>query len=938
MAQEINVNEHHSPTPPPGGPSAPAVRPEAAARNLDGLRASLLIGLCCLVVYNANLRSISAGDTYPARYLPFAIVQYHTIFFDPIARVAAQGRSVAAYWMLPRPGAAAYWMLPRPDGHILSLYPVVVPLLVAPLYVPAVGYLHLRGWTDARLDHVARVMEKLSASLLAALSVSLLYLLLRRRAKPSIALLLTLAYAFGTTTWVVSSQALWQHGMAELLLIGALLLLTAPCTAPRAFAAGLLLGLVVANRPPDVVLAAALGAYGLFWAGRRLAPLLAAAAALPMVLVLLYNLRFAGNVLGGYGVIGKADFFKHDLLVGVSGLLISPTRGLLVFSPFLLFVVLAWRQLPRGREERFLTVAMGAGVAIQILLYAKTDWRSGLSWGPRYMTDTLPFLMWMLVPVVAALRGVARAVFLLAAGVAIAIEAIGAFWYSPPLDRPIYAADRGLEDNDMRAAWVWRNNPVVTALRRGLAPAELLIEMRGTFDGIESAGRPVSAVIAGQQVDATGWALAGHATPWQVAVNIDGRQPAAAHTFSDRPDVRVALHEKNPSGWRMTLDTAGLAPGVHHLTAMAWASEDGEGQYLDERDLTVVAPAAVSAPITGAESQAARERELTADADLREAFRKAASRILEHQQPQGYWLTAYTSEPRFHEPRPEMNTFLTAFLVDLLDPLPAGGGLQDTMQRARQHLTSQIESDGLVRYHGLPGGPGIGTFGCVITPDTDDTALVWRVAPGGDRRRLTAALATIDRYRTPEGLYRSWLAPREAYQCLDPGHDPNPPDVAIQMHLLLLLSEARPPAGRALCDALRPVVDQDRLWVYYRKTPLIPILRLTDLRRAGCDLKLPESRMRTDVPGQRIWVSVVRLIAEEMVPGGSTPDAVLIRAILRELARDDFALIRMNPPLLYHNDLTATVSRYYWSEDAGYALWLRLYDEYERLGRPHPAG
>src|SRR3982751_2041211 len=106
-------------------------------------RASLLIGLCCLLVYNANLRAISAGDTYPARYLPFAIVQYHTVFFEPIASVAAQGR-----------GDGAFWMLRRPNGHTISLYPIVVPVLVSPLYVPAVGYLHLRGWSNQRLDHV----------------------------------------------------------------------------------------------------------------------------------------------------------------------------------------------------------------------------------------------------------------------------------------------------------------------------------------------------------------------------------------------------------------------------------------------------------------------------------------------------------------------------------------------------------------------------------------------------------------------------------------------------------------------------------------------------------------------------------------------------------------------------------------------------------------
>src|SRR5262249_49683029 len=164
---------------------------------------------------------------FPARYLPFAIWRYHTVLLDPIATLTAQGR-----------GRTAHWMVRAPGGHVISLYPVVLPVLIAPLYLPAVGYLHLAGWTDGRLDHTARVMEKLSASLVAALSAALLYLLLRRRAAAPTALLLTLAYAFGTTTWVISSQALWQHGMAELLVIGALLLLTAPCTAPRAIAPG----------------------------------------------------------------------------------------------------------------------------------------------------------------------------------------------------------------------------------------------------------------------------------------------------------------------------------------------------------------------------------------------------------------------------------------------------------------------------------------------------------------------------------------------------------------------------------------------------------------------------------------------------------------------------------------------------------------------------
>ena len=276
-----------------------------------------------------------------------------------------------------------------------------------------------------------------------------------------------------------------------------------------------------------------------------------------------------------------------------------------------------------------------------------------------------------------------------------------------------------------------------------------------------------------------------------------------------------------------------------------------------------------------------------------------------------------------------MNTFLTSFMIDLLDPVEDPAQMKESLRRARAHLSAQIEPGGLVRYHGRPDGPGIGTLGCAITPDTDDTALVWRLAPGDDRRELAAALRTIRKYRTADGLYRTWLAPREAYQCLDPGGDPNPPDIAIQMNLLLLLANERPDDARALCKAIRKVVDDDRVWVYYRVTPLIAMLRVPDLDRAGCALELPEERMRTSVQKQEIWVSALRLLLD--AEKSSAVDGEEIRSLLEELSANDFAILRKNPPLLYHNDLTATVSRYYWSEDFGYALWLRLAHIHDRI-------
>src|SRR5262245_62917227 len=93
------------------------------------LRACLLIGLCCLLVYNANGRAISAGDAYPARYLPFAIWRYHSLVLDPIATLTAKGRG--------RDGKA-FWMVHAPGGHVISLYPLARPGLIAPLCLPAI--------------------------------------------------------------------------------------------------------------------------------------------------------------------------------------------------------------------------------------------------------------------------------------------------------------------------------------------------------------------------------------------------------------------------------------------------------------------------------------------------------------------------------------------------------------------------------------------------------------------------------------------------------------------------------------------------------------------------------------------------------------------------------------------------------------------------------
>ena len=871
---------------------------------------ALLLALLCFVVYNANLRTIGAGDTLPARYLPLGIWRYGTLQLDPIARLVAHGHPSRDTWLVPpgpeTPGTFfepwAYWMIRPNDAHLASLYPVVAPVLVAPLYLPAVVYLSARGWEPWRVEWTAAVMEKLSASLLAALTVLVVYRLLRRDAERW-GLVLAVAFAFGTTTWTISSQALWQHGAGALLVALALLLVTSPSTMTpgRGAALGALCVVMAANRPPDALIAGAIALYAV-WMARRAAGWLLAGAIVPLALVLTYNLGVTGSWAGGYGTVDAPGFFAHPLWAGLAGLLVSPTRGLLVFSPFLLFVPLGLARRLRAADTRLLAALLLAAVVAQLVLYAKADWRAGTSWGPRWLTDVLPILMWVLAPAPFLLRPSARILLMVTIAASIVIQAIGAFWYAGVRDQALYAGGEG----SMRGVWRWDNAPFVAELRHPRQRGDLDCAIRGYLDRIGSvpaaeAGAAAPVIAPGKRLQ--GWALACGRTPAHVLLLADGRAIGQTRRFAPpRPDVAAAMRTSAPSAWSVVADTAGLAPGEHVLQVAVRAEPLGDARIVSESRVAV-------------------------EPTLADLAGHAAARLREHQSPAGYWLTAFTAEPRFANPGQEMNTFLTATMIDFLAPVAKEQGLGDALEKARRHLAAQIEPDGLVRYHGLPDGPGIGTLGCAITPDADDTALVWRIVhpPGNDARRASMR-RLLASYRDVRGFYRTWLAPRERFQCLDPGRDPDPADATIQMHVLLMLAEVDNAAARLLCQSLARHIGDDSLWVYYARAPLVPFLRTADLRRIGCVVEIPSKRLAA-VAGQEGWMSIAhRLVDAPTAPAGGRPSDAQARAMLKELGRDDFAALRRTPPLLYHNDLTATVSRYYWSEDFGYALWLRLYE------------
>lgn len=880
----------------------------------------ILLGLLCFLVYNANLRQIGSGDTLPARYLPLILWHHGTLNLDADARLVAHGHSTtppaSADGQVTYFESWAYWMVRGRENHVVSLYPAVTPLLVAPLYFPAVVWLNAHGWEQPNIDRVAELMEKFSASLLASIASVLMYLLLRRDGDRW-SLPLALAFAFGTNTWMISSQALWQHGTGEMLVALALLLVVGPASRVRIALLGAVCVLMAMNRPPDGLIAGAILIF-VVWSRRRSAFWLLAGGALPLAALLYYNFNFTGSVFGGYGVArAQARNFFQLSWSGVPGLLVSPTRGLLIFAPFLVFIPVGLIQRLRSSSSRGLAVVLSLAVVAQVLLYSQADWRAGVSWGPRWLTDLLPVLVWMLAPAPLVLRWRTRRLLILAMVASVFVQVGGAFWYAKASDARIFA-----NPTSMRGAWNPHNVPFLLELRHPRPRGALQCGAVGSIDRVGATQLSVTPDAALLEPGAVveGTALACGRAPARLFLLIDGIVIGSTADFLPRVDGNEVAPAKVPASWRVSVDARGVPPGERMLQLGFIIRPGNDIRIIREQRVFVIANESGAKTGTMSAKQVS-EPELDAMAS------RAVLLLRERQSGYGFWLTSYTNDSRYEGPQAEMNTYLTSMLVDLLSPIARRRSLEDVLERARRHLAAQIESNGLVRYHGLPNGPTIGTLGAVITPDADDTALVWRIAgPGGRDARKQLMLAELARYRDARGLYRTWLAPPNEYENIDPGRDPNPTDIAIQMHVYLMLREIDPPAAQNLCAALKRSLSDSNIWVYYDKAPMVPYLRAAELRPLGCAIPQPAERLALSAPGQELWSAAVRLIAdtESLRPDAKVQSAV--RDLLVRIGRNDFAELRRSPPLIYHNDLSATVRRFYWSEDFGYALWLRLYE------------
>ncbi|HEY9700404.1 MAG TPA: hypothetical protein V6D10_24325 [Trichocoleus sp.] len=486
----------------------------------------LFILLFSLFIYLANGHFISSDDSVPNSLLAFNWLENQTFHFDAFR----QGH----YYMpnnLFGANGIPYFFIESPTGHLASAYPIGTSIVSFPLYCCFWLYLKLTTLLSAgsaaidittpEFELQRQFFEKLAGTILTVLANVIFYCLARLKFSQVVSLLVTFVYGFATLNWVVSSQGLWVHTIGNLLLVSLLLcLFKANRTQGKQQAilllvAGALCGLFLATRPTGLLFLLLTGCY-VVWVYRQKAVYFAIGTLsfLPHVIWNSYyfGFSFKSILAGGYSTLLKHsgsyhftwDYFKEAFL----GFLVSPSRGILIFSPVLLFTIPGayriWKR--RTQPDELLLIFLSFACLILFLQYCFfMPWWGAITYGSRFLVDFLPILCYPLGYFLEYQFEVVRqrrvqvyrsivAVFLALTLVSTFTEVVGAFstphiWDTSPYFSPERLWD--WQDNQIsrhaKNLWFKLHPPISN-------PKAYLRRFKGSIESVSDAvGQPVKA-------------------------------------------------------------------------------------------------------------------------------------------------------------------------------------------------------------------------------------------------------------------------------------------------------------------------------------------------------------------------------------------------------------------------------------------------------------
>ncbi len=398
-----------------------------------------------LILQYKSTFEVWTGDTIPV--VPTVVQMLETSSRDLTPYLPPSGQR---RWDAFGQGNAYFVKTVEGVPGVYSAYPAGMELFAWPM----VGAAKLIGW-DIHDDRIQQHFEKRTASVIAAVSLGLAFLIGCTFATPRAAWVMVAFLATGSVFTTTLGMLLWQQTGVVFWILVILAIERYPRTQKmtlvpillQAFAAAAML----ACRPSAVTFLVPFGIWLLLrdWRRGLLLPIFALIAYLPWAMV---YFQIYGNLFGP--AMGQLRD-SWSPLANVGGVVFSPGRGLLTYQPWLMLLLLF--PFVRPTTERSWHRFALAFVLLHVSLVASWPcWWGGACYGSRLVAEVVPVLGFViLTPIQVCLKSELGRWFL--AG--IFILGFVVHWPCSYHDAWLWNADPSTVDAVPARLWAWCEPP-----------------------------------------------------------------------------------------------------------------------------------------------------------------------------------------------------------------------------------------------------------------------------------------------------------------------------------------------------------------------------------------------------------------------------------------------------------------------------------------------
>lgn len=378
------------------------------------LRLALDVSLACLLLWGTHAAyRASTGH----------VQNCDSVYSLVVAEKILTERTVKLNDCVPVGHDLPYQLIRHTDPRRISDSPAIYygyPLGSTILSLPSVEYARIKSGlslvlSDGRpnLDFENLLQLRIAANVSAGIVV-LFYVMCRPFCSPLVSVLIALGFAFGSPVWSTLARSLWSHTWMVALLSSAIVLLVARQRVERAtwrtdlgfgLALGTALFWMLFTRAHGIFSALGIGVFLLIHQRRLLLATVGTG--------VLWSAGLVAASLHLFGTIAPPSVYSpdtidgHEMLNRFAWLMVSPSRGLFVYCPYVAVVAAMLVGFRKHLADAGLLVPAGIAIAAHtLLLSCYNGWHMGSSYGPRYFCDVLP---WFVLATAIAVKNVLNA-------------------------------------------------------------------------------------------------------------------------------------------------------------------------------------------------------------------------------------------------------------------------------------------------------------------------------------------------------------------------------------------------------------------------------------------------------------------------------------------------------------------------------------------------